>query len=161
MCRFSWGHLTLIYTWVLRTRTDSLISNLTMAVKVLMWRTASNFHLSEWKLRLSPCVQGFLLSGDRPCTVWHIMSASNFPCILAISQLDCYFLRPLFTGYSNLKHFWSKDFPPFKKVAWLNLYCEFYDWRQTLEMCTGLSGHSTVLGWLRTAYLRTSSRLVW
>ena len=96
-------------------------------VKVLTWRRVSNSHLSEWKLILSLCVPGLLVSGDWPCTVWY-----SFPFILGISQLDCYFLRPLLIG--KLKYFWSNDIPPFTQI-FLNFYCEFYDGRQALEKC--------------------------
>jgi hypothetical protein len=58
-------------------------------------------------------------------TLWVLKIAHAFS---GISQLDCYFLRSLLTGYSNLLYFWSKDFPPFKK--------KLLDWTSIVSFMT-------------------------
>jgi len=143
--------------WTLRTAHCGLHLNATnsdrfldlgspIPVKVLTWRKASNSHLSEWKLLLSPSIPGFF--GVRRLTL-HRMGIS-FPCILGISRLDWYFLRPSFTG--NLQYFCSNDLPP-STHGFLNEPLLWVLWRtaSTRELCTALSSHSNVYGWLRTA----------
>ena len=64
---------------------------------------------SEWKLLLSPCFQGLLVSGYCRCTPQYFTLC---PCIIGYSQLDRHFLLRLLAGYSKLKDSWRNDFPP-------------------------------------------------
>jgi len=104
-------------------------------VKEFTWMRASNCHWSVQNLPLSLWVQGLLVSGG--CHQHLTLNYDFFmswPCILEISELDCYFLCRLLTGYSNLKHFLSNDLPPSVKSSRMDLYYEAYDGRQGLEM---------------------------
>jgi len=120
--------------------------------KVFTWMRASNSYWSERKILLSLWVQYLMASGDCPLRFCYITSTSSCPCILWISQLDYYFLCRLLTGYSKLKDFWSKDLPHFTKY-FLNGLLLWVLWRTvcTQVLCTALSRHSNVNGWLRTA----------
>ena len=93
-------------------------------VKVLTWMRASNSQLSEWKLRLSPCL-----------------------CILGNSH----FLCQLLTGYSKLKYSLNNDLPPFS--GFLNEHVLWVLWwtARTPNVITTLSRYSYVYKWLRTA----------
>jgi hypothetical protein len=108
--------------------------------------------VSNSKLLLSTWAQGLLVSGDCPCILRNIMSASCFPCILSIIQLDYYCFFRLFTGYSKLTDFWSSDLPPHNEgfLNWPLLWVSWWTAR-TWDVSTALSRYSNVYGWLRTA----------
>jgi hypothetical protein len=113
---------------------------------------ASKSRWSEWKLLLSLWVQCLMASDDCPLIFCYLKSTSGCPSILWISQLEYYFLCRLFTGYPKLKDFWNNDLPHFTK-CFLNGPLLWVLWRtaSTRDLCTALSRHSNVYGWLRTA----------
>ena len=98
-------------------------------VKVLTWMRASNSHLSEWRLLLSPCL-----------------------FILGNSLLDYHFLCRLLTGYSKPKDSWSIDLPPLSEGV-VNGLLLWVLWQtvRTGDVTTALNPYSNVYGWLRTA----------
>jgi len=118
-----------------------------LAVKEFTWIRVSNS-----KLLLSPWAQGLLVSGDCPCILRNIMSASCLPCILTIIQLDYYCFCLLLTAYSKLKDFWRSDLPPHNEdfsngpLLWVSWWTA-----RTRDVSTALGLHSNVYGWLRTA----------
>jgi hypothetical protein len=73
------------------------LSERPIPVKVLTWMRDSNSQLLEWKLLLSPCIHGWLVSG----------------CSLGTpASLRDHLLCHLLTGYSKLKDSWSNVLPP-------------------------------------------------
>ena len=73
---------------------------------------ASNFHSSEWKLLLSPCIQGFLVC---LLPLHPTVNYENFtlcPYILGSRQLDHHFLSRLLVAHLRLKDSWSNDLLP-------------------------------------------------
>ena len=130
---------------MLRTRTASFISEVPSRLKFLL----------EGEPRTPICQNGnlFCLLAFQVCLCQAIDLAPygiSFPCILGISQLDCYFLRPMLTG--KLKYFWNNVLPPFTH-GFFNEPLLWVLWRKasTREVFTALSSHSNVYGWLRTA----------
>jgi len=103
--------------------------------KVFTWMRASNSRWSERKILLSLWVQFLAASGECPFIFCYITSTSSSPCILWISQLDYYFLCRLFTGYSKVKISGAMTFRTSLNVSWMDLFCEFYDGPQALEIC--------------------------
>ena len=104
------------------------ISERPFTVKVLTWKRASNTRWSVWELLLLAGAQGLLASGDWPttlCTLW--LATSCCPCILVISQLDCYFLCWLLARYSKLTRSGAMTFLSSVKVSWMDLCCQCYD----------------------------------
>jgi len=101
------------------------LSERPIPVKVLTWMRASNSHLSEWRLLLSP-----------------------FLYILRNSQLDFHFLCRLLTGYSKLKDSWSNDLPPLSEglVNGLLLWV-LWQTARTRDVTVALSPYSNVYVW--------------
>jgi len=81
----------------------------------------------------------------------YIMSISCCPCFLGISQLDILTLSVAQRVFETYR-FWSNDLPPLSE-DFLNGPLLWVLWRtvKTGDVCTTLSGHSNVYGWLRTA----------
>ena len=136
----------------LRTRIASLIyRNVTWPLSFYL-KDGVELSLVARKLILSPCVQCFLVSGDCPCTVCHIMSISCYPYFLGIIQLDYYFLCLLLTAYSKIKDFWNSDLlllsegffsGPLLGVLWRTA--------SPRDVSTTFSLYSNVYRWLRAA----------
>jgi len=139
----------MLCTWVLRTRIASLISKVPSRLKFSL----------EGEPRTLICQNGNLFCHLAFQVYWCqaidiAPYGRSLACILGISQLHCYFIRPSLAGYSKLKYFWSNDLPPCTH-DFLNEPLLWVLWRtaSTREVCTAPNSHSNVLvhGWLRTA----------
>jgi hypothetical protein len=103
------------------------VFELIIPVKIISWMRDSNSHLLEWKFLLSPWIQA---AAPTPHSkLWVLQFFRKYS-----TNLVDYSFFGCSQGIQNLEIPGTMTSCPSVKFSWMDLYCEFYDKWQGLEV---------------------------